>query len=293
MKRRDEVAVGALLIVALVLGLGGTLWIARGGLSRGYEMYAKFPWGAGLKQGQPVLLAGVNIGFVSDVDLVPDGTLLVKMTIKKDYKIPINSTATVEANGIFGDQLIALTPVRATTKFLPEQDTIPTGVSAPGVNDILAKGDSITVDVKALTKTLRSEMVDSGGIRQVRRALNDLTGLMAQLTSIVGEQSKQLTTTQVQLRRTLAMVDSAKVDSTLVNVRAASANLERLSRAVDSTRTQVNTLLNKASSGNGSLALLLNDRTTYDRVNGLLSQVDSLVADLKKNPKKYINLRVF
>jgi phospholipid/cholesterol/gamma-HCH transport system substrate-binding protein len=292
MKRRDEVVVGALLVVTLVLGLGGTLWIARGGLSRGYEMYAKFPWGAGLKQGQPVLLAGVNIGFVSNVDLVPDGTLLVVMSIKKDYRIPINSKATVEANGIFGDQLIALTPLRATTQYLPEKDTIPTGVGSPGIGDLLSKGDSITVDVKALTANLRTEMVDSGGIKQVRHAIGDLTKLMAQLTSIVGEQSKQLTT-QVQLRRTLAAVDSGKIDSTLTNFRTTSANLEKLTRSLDTTRTQVNALITKASTGNGSLALLLNDRTTFDRVNGLLGQLDSLVADIKKNPKKYINLRVF
>ncbi|MDQ6611227.1 MAG: MlaD family protein [Gemmatimonadota bacterium] len=293
MKRRDEVAVGALLVVTLVLGLGGTLWIARGGLSSGYEMYAKFPWGAGLKQGQPVLLAGVNVGFVSDVELVPDGTLLVKMSIKKDYHIPIGSTATVAVNGIFGDQLIALTPVRATTQFLPERDTIPTGVPSPGISDLLAKGDSITTDVKALTGRIRTELVDDGGIKEVRKTIVDMSKLMTQITTVVNDQSKQLTSTQAQLRKTLASIDSAKVDSTVTNFRAASANLERLSRSLDSTRLEVNGLITKVNSGNGSIGLLLNDRTTFDRANNLLARMDSLLADIKKNPKKYINVKVF
>lgn len=293
MKRRDEVSVGALFIVTLVLGLGGTLWIARGGLSRGYEMFAKFPWGAGLKVGQPVLLAGVNIGFVSDVDLDPNGTLLVKMSIKKDYRIPINTTATVAANGIFGDQLIALTPVRATTQFLPEKDTIPTGISAPGIGDLVAKGDSITKNVNVLTSSLRSEFVDSGGIREIRGLVKDMAKLMTQVANVAAHQDKELTATQAQLRRTIAMIDSAKIDSTLVNIRSASANLNRITRDLDSTRLQVNALINKASSGNGSIALLLNDRKMYDNLLGLSGQLDSLVADIKKNPKKYINLRIF
>lgn len=293
MKRRDEVAVGALLIVTLVLGLGGTLWIARGGLTRGYDMYARFPWGAGLKQGQPVLLAGVNIGFVSKVELDPNGTLLTTMSIKKDYKIPVNTTATVQANGIFGDQLIALTPVRASTQSLPEKDTIPTGKNAPGIADLVAKGDSITANVNVLAGSLKAEFVDSGGIRQIRGAISDMSKLMAQLTNVVSAQSKELTTTQVQLRRTLAMIDSAKIDSTLVNFRAASANINKLTKDLDSTRTAVNGLINKASNGNGSIALLLNDRKMYDNLVGLSSQLDSLVADLKKNPKKYINLKIF
>ena len=293
MKRRDEVVVGALLVVTLVLGLGGTLWIARGGLSSGYEMYAKFPWGAGLKVGQPVLLAGVNIGFVSSVDLIPDGTLLVKMSIKKDYRIPIGSTATVAINGIFGDQLIALTPIRATTQFLPARDTIPTGVPAPGISDLLAKGDSITTDVKALTGRIRAEMVDDGGLKDIRKAIVDMSKLMTQITGVVNDQSKQLTITQAQFRTTLASIDSAKIDSTVKNFRSASANIERMTRALDTTRTELNAMINKVNTGNGSLSLLLNDRTMYDKANNLVAQMDSLVADIKKNPKKYINLRVF
>lgn len=293
MKRRDEVSVGALFIITLVLGLGGTLWIARGGLSRGYEMFAKFPWGAGLKVGQPVLLAGVNIGFVSDVDLDPNGTLLVNMSIKKDYRIPINTTATVAANGIFGDQLIALTPLRATTQYLPEKSTIPTGISAPGIADLVAKGDSITKNVNVLTSSLRSEFVDSGGIREIRGLVKDMAKLMTQVANVAAHQDKELTATQAQLRRTVAMIDSAKIDSTLVNIRSASANLNKITRDLDSTRLQVNALINKASSGTGSVALLLNDRKMYDNLLGLSGQLDSLVADIKKNPKKYINLRIF
>ncbi len=293
MKRRDEVAVGALLVVTLVLGLGGTLWIARGGLSSGYEMYAKFPWGAGLKQGQPILLAGVNIGFVSDVELIPDGTLLVKMNVKKEYHVPIGSTATVAANGIFGDQLIALTPIRATTQFLPERDTVPTGVASPGINDLLAKGDSITTDVKALTGHIRAQLVDDGGIKEIRKAIVDMSKLMTQITTVVNDQSKQLSATQVQVRKTLSSIDSSKIDSTIKNFRSASANLEKLSRSLDSTRVDVNQLITKVNNGNGSIGLLLNDRTTFDRANNLLARMDSLLADIKKNPKKYINVKVF
>jgi phospholipid/cholesterol/gamma-HCH transport system substrate-binding protein len=54
MKRRDEVLVGIVVTIALVMGFVGALWLARGGLAPGYPMYAKFPWGAGLRQGQPV-----------------------------------------------------------------------------------------------------------------------------------------------------------------------------------------------------------------------------------------------
>src|SRR5512140_1362895 len=107
-KRRDEVLVGLLLMAAIAIGLGGTIWIARGGLSKGYSMYSRFPWGAGLKPGQPVLLAGVQVGFVDQVKLIPDGTITVTFQVQNEFQIPEGTTAAVEPNGIFGDQLIAL-----------------------------------------------------------------------------------------------------------------------------------------------------------------------------------------
>lgn len=292
-KRRDEVLVGLLLMVALALALGGTIWIARGGLAKGYTMHARFPWGAGLKQGQPVLLAGVQVGFVEKVELIPDGTLDVTLQVQDQYRIPSGTTASVEANGIFGDMLIALTPVKGIEGKMAEGDTIPTGAGSPGVAQLLEKGDSIALNVRALSDEARRQFVDSGGVREVRQTVADLTKLVAQLSTVAAEQSRQLTLTQSQLRKTLSSVDSAMVDSTLVNLRATSANFEQLSRDFRETNTQVQSLVQKVNTGPGTAGRLMNDPAVYARVDTLLARLDSLAIDLKKNPRKYINLKIF
>ncbi|MFO0071664.1 MAG: MlaD family protein [Gemmatimonas sp.] len=292
-KRRDEVLVGLLLMVALALALGGTIWIARGGLAKGYTMHARFPWGAGLKQGQPVLLAGVQVGFVEKVELIPDGTLDVTLQVQDQYRIPSGTTASVEANGIFGDMLIALTPVKGIEGTRAKGDTIPTGAGSPGVAQLLEKGDSIALNVRALSDEARRQFVDSGGVREVRQTVADLTKLVAQLSTVAAEQSRQLTLTQSQLRKTLSSVDSAMVDSTLVNLRATSANFEQLSRDFRETNTQVQSLVQKVNTGPGTAGRLMNDPAVYARMDTLLARLDSLAIDLRKNPRKYINLKIF
>jgi phospholipid/cholesterol/gamma-HCH transport system substrate-binding protein len=147
--------------------------------------------------------------------------------------------------------------------------------------------------VQALTDRIRAEYVEGGGIDDTRKMVADLTRLAAQLSAVVSEQSRQLTITQQQLRNTLAAVDSAKIDSTIRNVRAATANLEVLSRDVRETNAQMQAVIAKASSGDGNIARLLNDSTLYLRVNTLLARVDSITQDLKQNPRKYINLKIF
>lgn len=292
-KRRDELLVGLLLLVAVVLGIGGTIWIARGGLASGYPMFTRFKWGAGLKQGQPVLLAGVQVGYVAKVDLIPDGTIAVVLKLQSQYKVPAGTTATVQANGIFGDQLIALTPIIGRQGYMSAGDTIPTGAASPGVPELLGKGDSIALNLRALTDEARTQFVAGGGAKDVRQTVADLTRLVAQLSAVTAEQSKQLTLTQQTVRRTLASVDSAKVDSAVKNLQATSAQIEQLTRDFKQTNAQVQGVLDKVNNGTGTAAKMLNDPAVYARLDTLLLRVDSLVMDLKKNPKKYINLRIF
>ncbi|HEV7594862.1 MAG TPA: MlaD family protein [Gemmatimonadaceae bacterium] len=293
MKTRDEVLVGLIVTAAIVVTVLGSLWLARGGLSKGYPLYAKFPWGAGLKQGQPVLLVGVNVGYVDQVDLHQDGTLVTTLRIQKHYQVPITSKATVIPNGIFGDQAVALTPSRPDPRSFKPGDTVPIGPSTPGIAELTSKADSITRSVNAMTSALEHEMVAGGGIRDLRNTISATNRMVNEFAAVASEQSRQLTATMTSLRRATSAIDPAKVDSTITNFRSASANLAAMSTDLKQTTGKLDAIIAKVDSGNGTAAKLLNDPGVYNDVRKLLQRMDSLVADIKKNPKRYINVKVF
>jgi len=293
MKTRDEVLVGLIVTAAIVVTVLGSLWLARGGLSKGYPLYAKFPWGAGLKQGQPVLLVGVNVGYVDQVDLHQDGTLVTTLRIQKNYQVPVTSKATVVPNGIFGDMAIAVTPSRPDPRSFKPGDTIPVGPSTPGIAELTSKADSITRSVNAMTSALEHEMVAGGGIRDLRNTISATNRMVNDFAAVASEQSRQLTATMTSLRRATSAIDPAKVDSTITNFRTASANLATMSTDLKQTSSKLDAIIAKIDSGNGSAAKLLNDPGVYNDVRQLLQRMDSLVADIKKNPKRYINVKVF
>lgn len=293
MKKRDEILVGLVMVLAIAIAIGGSLWLARGGLSKGYPLYAKFPWGAGLKQGQPVLLVGVNVGYVDNVELRQDGTLITTLRIIGDYKVPKGSTARVVANGIFGDMAIAVTPLRPNPISLAHGDTIPVAPSAPGIADITGKADSISRSVNAITGAMEDELVAGGGIRDLRLALAGTNRLVAQFGIIAAEQSRQLTATMTALRKTTEAIDPKKVDSTVTNLRTASANMAAMSSELRETSAKLDDILAKVDSGGGTAAKLINDPGVYNDVRALLQRLDSLTLDFKKNPRRYINLTIF
>ena len=293
MKTRDEVLVGLVVTAAVVVTILGSLWLARGGLSKGYPLYAKFPWGAGLKQGQPVLLVGVTVGYMDNVDLHQDGTLVSTLRIQKHYQVPLTSKATVIPNGIFGDMAVALTPSKPDPRSFKPGDTVPIGPSTPGIAELTAKADSVMNSVNAITTALEHEMVGTGGVRDLRNTIGATNRLVTDFSAIANEQSRQLTATMASVRRATTAIDPAKVDSTLANFRTTSANLAELSSQVKETSRKLDAVLAKVDSGPGSAARLINDPGAYNDVRGLLQRMDSLLADIKKNPKRYINVKIF
>ena len=208
MKKRDDVLVGLVMAVAIIVAIVGSLWLARGGLSKGYALYAKFPWSSGLKQGQPVLLAGVNVGYVDQVELRQDGTVLTTFRVGKSYKVPQGTVATVIPNGIFGDMAIALTPKAPNRLSIPADDTIPVGPSSPGIAELTGKADSIATSVNLITTALQKELVAAGGVSDLRKAMGssnalilNMNKLVSQFSAVAAEQNRQLSMTQASLRK--------------------------------------------------------------------------------------------
>lgn len=293
MRRRNEVLVGILLTVATIIGVMGTIWLVRGGLSSGYPLYAVFNWGAGLKKGQPVLLAGVTVGYVADVELREDGTLFVSLRVRDQYRVPEGTKATVKAVGVFGDQAIALTPLKPNLIKIEPGDTVPTGKSAASTDEILARLDTVGRNVADVSQAFQVQLVREGGIADLRRTLAATNQLVGQLSTIAAEQSRQLSATMNQLRRTASAVDSTTVDSTMQNLKATTANMAALTSDLRQTTTRLNLVLAKVDSGNGTAAKLLNDPGLYNDVRALVTRLDSLTADFKKHPRRYINLEIF
>ena len=293
MRRRDEVFVGMLLTVAAAVAIVGTIWLTRGGLSSGYPLYTRFAWGQNLKQGQPVQLAGVSVGYVDEVHLRDDGFLDVVLRVQDEYKIPRNSTAAVVPVGIFGDVAVALQPKTPSRIHYEPGDTVPAGPSPPGIAEIMARVDTIGRRVSTITAALEEQLVGGGALRDVRQTIDAAQQLTLQLNRVAAEQSQNLSATMASLRRAANAVDPTVVDSTLRNFRAASANLNAMSAELTSSVSRIDSLLAGLERGRGTAGKLLSDTLLYSDLRATVQRVDSLVADFKRNPRKYVNLTIF
>lgn len=294
MKRRNEVLVGVFVTVALIIGVLGTLWLSRSGLlSDTYPLYTRFRWGANLKQGQEVWLAGFAVGTVDRVELRPDGWLDVWMVVEEKYTVPEGSIAQLKTASFFGDMAINLEPPLNYRSAVQPGDTIPAAPPPPTMDALLSRLDSVSRGVSDVAQAFEIQMVREGGIQDLKGTISSTNRLVLQISRIADEQSRELTRLTRNLNRSVSAIDSAVVDSTMRNIRQTTANLAQLSADFQDTRERMTALLTKLESGDGSAAKLLNDPGLYNDVRALVQRVDSLTVDFKKNPRKYINLEIF
>jgi phospholipid/cholesterol/gamma-HCH transport system substrate-binding protein len=294
MKRRNEVLVGVFVTVALIVGILGTLWLSRSGLlSNTYPLYTRFRWGANLKQGQEVWLAGFAVGTVDRVELRPDGWLDVWMAVEEKYPVPEGSIAQLKSASFFGDMAINLEPPLNFRSSVQRGDTIPAAPPPPSMDALLSRLDSVSRGVSDVAQAFEIQMVREGGIQDLRGTITATNRLVRQISQIAEEQSRGLSRLTTNLNRSVSAIDSVVVDSTLRNIRSTTANLAQLSADFQETRERMSALLTKLESGDGSAAKLLNDPGLYNDVRALVQRVDSLTTDFKKNPGKYIKLEIF
>jgi phospholipid/cholesterol/gamma-HCH transport system substrate-binding protein len=288
MKRKNEVLVGILTIAAVAILIVGTYWLSRGSFRGGYELYTETPWGPSLKTGQRVLFAGVSIGYVEHVQLLRQGKLVITLVIERDYEIPYGSTASVQSVGLFGDMIVAIDPGSDTTRFLATGDTIPPGKGGATPGDIIAGADSVTRTLQALLEGIHREIVDAGAITELRNTFRSINRLAERMTEVVAAQSAELSATMGTLRRTVASVDSARIDSTLRSFQMASANVEQLTASLDSSARVLSNIATRLEQGEGTAGKLLSDPALYDDLRGAVGNLTSLLDDFKANPRKYL-----
>ena len=201
MKRRNEVLVGILLTIGVVIAVLGTIWLVRGGFSSGYPLYARFNWGAGVKQGSRCASPACRSASWRTSSSTRTGTLLMTMTIEDDYARPAQlARAYVQPVGIFGDQEIALIPKEPSPIFFAEGDSVPPRCRSP---DCPSSRRARTRSPSGSTTSRRrcsSSSCRAAASRTCARRSRASTSWPASSATIAAEQSRQLTLTQAQFR---------------------------------------------------------------------------------------------
>jgi len=138
--KRIEMTVG----VFVFLGLLSIGWMALklgkvGGIGQsGYVLSASFRDVGGIRSGSDIMMAGVVIGRVDDVELLNNSKALAKLRINDGVEISEDAFASVRTKGIIGDRYIRITQ-GIEDSHLKNGDEIEETEDAINIEDLVSK----------------------------------------------------------------------------------------------------------------------------------------------------------
>lgn len=137
---RTEIIVGMFVVVGLACLT--YLAVKLGKLevfgASGYTVVADFPSVAGLKVGDPVEIAGVQVGRVDSLGLAEDDRARLTLRLNNGVELQEDVIASVRARGLIGDKFVLLSP-GASDKIIPPGGRIRETESPPDIPDLIGK----------------------------------------------------------------------------------------------------------------------------------------------------------
>lgn len=314
MKISNETKVGALTAIAITLLILGFNFLKGKTLFKtGNFLYAKYTDTKGIMVSNAVFINGYQVGSVFEIENADQNlsSIIVAIKLKDHYNIPVNSVATIKDNPL-GTASIAIA-LGDAKQFLNSGDTVLTASSAGLLGDVMSKlgpvGDQIKTTVHSLDSVLKNinsifDPNTKNNLQQVIANINKTTASLvvssASLQAMMNQQNGAITQSMNNVASfTKNLADNNdKVTKMLGNVEKTTDNFSKadLSGTVDKLRTTItnlNNILEKAGSKEGSLGKLMNDKALYDNLTNTVRSANILMDDLRVHPKRYVSLSVF
>jgi len=246
-KTFQEIRVGIFIFIGIVLAF--VMIFSIGGQEQlfqsQYDLYANFTDVAGLREGAPVRLAGVDVGtvsriwFLSDLDAKMLGVELrldsgVQERIRKD------SVASIKTMGVLGDKYISITMGSSHEPILGDGDYIES-TDPIELYAFLDRGDKIVKNIESITDSLDSLLV----FMKEEESGENVASILSNIDEIVSEVRGGEGTLH-------ALIYGGK-----------STTEESLS-SLDSSLRHLDSILTKIDEGEGTLGALVNDPSAYE-----------------------------
>lgn len=291
MKISNEFKIGFWAIVAIVVLIAGIDFLK--GINRfkpGNSYYVVCPNVEGLAVSSHVLLNGYKVGLVRNMkyDAIRQGNIIVEIDVEDDVKIPADSRALVQTD-LLGTSSVVL-QLGTSPDLIASHDTISGGGKAanmldqiqpviPEVTAMLPKIDSILTGLNVLVN--ESELQGS---------LHNINALTAQLNTTVRQLNSLLNKDMPGLVNHAANA-AANLDTLSQQIKE--AGLDKTIADANAALYSANSLLSRLTDTNSSASKLLNTTELHDGLMATVAGMDSLIADIKQHPGRYINISVF
>ena len=307
MKISNETKVGVLTISALtILILGFNFLKGKDIFKKTHKIYAVFSDLGSLSKSNEVKINGYVIGSVYELDAQDKNVngIVATINLTKDVNIPTDSKAYISAPLVGSSYLII--EKGNSTSYLKPGDTLTTRIDNSILDDVKAQLNPTLAKVRNSLDTLDmvlgnvNRVIGAENRNNLQQTLANLNRASSALNGLLDNQTGAFANT---LNNVNEITESLKkntdnITRTITNAKTASEKLATLEiqptiDSLNSTILLLKMAVTKISNADGTLGALINDKTLYNNLNHAILSLEITLDDLRKDPKRYVNLSIF
>lgn len=276
MTRSREFMVGLVIILALAVGVVGTIWLRGSGFGRGrVPVYVLVDNVAQLAEGNVVTYLGVPVGRVEVIEVLPEGPAVrVTLLLSQDLRLPEDAAVVLGPESLFGDwkaEIVSRTTVPSFPFYQVPMNLrdgpvrVLGGYALPELSRLAASMDQVSANLANLTGHFEiafnettaqnlAEAIENFGIvsRDLRTLVQQQSEIAGNLTASADSALLEIEEASRVARRSFerieALLNDAQVDSIVANVREASGSFEAIATELQGSSNNVARMLRSADS---------------------------------------------
>ena len=301
MKISRELKTGVLIITCIAIFIFGFNYLKGTSLLNNDKIVkATYSDVEGLVIGANVTISGMNVGKVKNIDFDENyEKILVTFSLRNDLNFSSQSKAQLYEAGLIGGKAIAIIPIYEQGSIVKDGDVLPSEIK-PGLTELvnqqiaplqdkieglLTSADSLFAGVSNVMNYDTQNNLKLA-LEGLSVSINNISRLTENMNHIVIQNEQNFKGTMNNLKDTSKnlsqITDSFKkmpLTSTIKNFEETSADLK--------------TIISRLETGNGSAGKFLSDDALYNKLLGSSEALETLLNDLKANPKNYVHFSIF
>jgi phospholipid/cholesterol/gamma-HCH transport system substrate-binding protein len=294
--RNVEFRVGILIITALVIFVGTIIWIQGYRFGQvNYRVRVIFNEVGSLEKGDPLMVSGIRMGKVADLDLV-EGGVEVLLTLGNEVILKKDAKFTVKNIGLMGERFVAVDPGKSDS--LLDLSTPVEGSYDTGIPEVMGMMGEMIAELRSLVFALKNSVASDENLDKLTATITNFEDLSQSLSDYVSrnrnkfdEAAKNFVDASAGLKN-LVSRNTGKVDTTLQRLDDISQKMELVIADLEHVARTARDFADNLNEGDGTIQMLVDDRRLYDDLRKTADNLDDLIKDIKENPSKYIQLKV-
>jgi phospholipid/cholesterol/gamma-HCH transport system substrate-binding protein len=284
MKRTQlDMVVGLFVLAAFALLMWGSMQIgALPGLfgEDGRRLLARFENVSGLDRETDVLIAGVPVGKVAEIELAGHEARVTLRIEDPELQIPVDSVVAIRSRGLLGERVLEILPGESD-QMLVSGGAFTRTQAAADVDLLIERVTEVAGDIKEVSATFRNVLGGGDGEEALQEVL-------ANIRAVSGDLRRVVETNEAGIERIVKNLDAFSGDMAGLS----GGNREGIEELLEGFRTasrKLNTALDnlveisaQVERGEGSLGKLVTDDALYDQVDGALTDARAALREVRR-----------